>query len=476
MGGFFGVAADNCEKCRTDLFYGTDYHCHLGIRRGGLATVSENSFSRVIHDITNTQFRSKFDADLEKLAGDMGIGVISDYEDQPLIIGSHLGAYAIVTVGAIKNDAELARMAFRKRATHFSEMNGGELNPTELAASLINQEESFEAGIRAAQEQIDGSMSMLILTAKGIYAVRDRLGRTPVIIGKGERGYAVTMETCAFYNLGYEVEQELGPGEAVFITRDGLAQRLPPGERMQVCSFLWIYYGYPASEYEGVNVERSRYRSGAALAARDTVEVDFATGIPDSGVAHALGYSQKRRIPYSRPFVKYTPTWARSFLPQNQAQRELVAKMKLIPIKKLTQGKRILFCDDSIVRGTQLKDTLQRIYSYGAKEIHMRLACPPLFFGCNYLNFSRSRTEMDLATRKAIEEIEGKGVKYDIADYIDERSDKHAALIEHIRSKMGLTSLSFQLLGDMVEAIGVDRGKLCTYCWTGRDGCSMYPH
>ena len=470
MGGFFGAISDCDVRCITHLFYGTDYHCHLGIRRGGLAAVDGGArFTRVIHDISNSQFRSKFDTDLEKLKGSMGIGVISDYEDQPLIVGSHLGTYAIVTVGAITNADSIAQRAFRTRKTHFSEMSGDGLNPTELTAALINEEENFEAGIRNAQELIEGSMSMLILTPKGIYAVRDKLGRTPVIIGKGEHGYAVTMETCAFYNLEYETERELGPGEVIFITRDGIEQRVPPGEHMQVCSFLWIYYGYPASAYEGINVEHSRYRSGAIIATRDDVEVDFAAGIPDSGIAHALGYAQKKGIPYSRPFVKYTPTWARSFLPQNQAQRELVAKMKLIPIKRLIQDKRILFCDDSIVRGTQLKDTLQRIYTYGAKEIHMRLACPPLFFSCNYLNFSRSRTEDDLATRKAIAALEGGKGK--VEDYIDERTDKHAALIEHMRSNVGLTTLAFQRLDDMISAIGIPGENLCTYCWNGCMGC-----
>jgi amidophosphoribosyltransferase len=432
--------------------------------------VDGTKFTRIIHDISNTQFRSKFDGDLEKLRGWAGVGVISDYEDQPLIIGSHLGTYAIVTVGAIRNEEELKRRAFRKRMTHFSEMSGNELNPTELTATLINEEESFEAGIKSAQDKIDGSMSMLILTRGGIYAVRDRFGRTPVIVGKGENGYAVTMETCAFYNLGYEVERELGPGEVVFITKDGCERRVPPGDKMQICTFLWIYYGYPASDYEGVNVEHSRYRSGAALAVRDDVDVDFAAGIPDSGVAHALGYAQKKRISYSRPFVKYTPTWARSFLPPNEAARELVAKMKLIPIKKLTQDKRILFCDDSIVRGTQLKDTLQRIYAYGAREIHMRLACPPIFYGCHYLNFSRSKSESGLATRKAITDMLGTDL-YNIEDYVDENSDKHIALMEYIRSRMGLTSLVFQRLEDMKSAIGIPGENLCTYCWTGCTGC-----
>jgi len=472
MGGFFGVVSDSNEECAMHLFYGTDYHCHLGNHRGGLVVSDGERFTRVIHDISNSQFRSKFDADLVKLNGKSGIGVISDCEDQPLIISSHLGSYAIVTVGAIRNAAGIAQKAFQKRCVHFSEMSGSELNPTELTATLINQGESFEEGIKFAQEQIEGSSSMLILTQKGIYAVRDKFGRVSITIGKGPNGYAVTMETCAFYNLGYEVERELGPGEVVFISPDGVEQRVAPRGTTQICSFLWIYYGYPASDYEGVNVEHSRYCCGAKLAIRDKEEdihieeFDFAAGIPDSGVAHALGYAQKKRIQYSRPFVKYTPTWARSFLPQNQTARELVAKMKLIPIKRLTDNKRILFCDDSIVRGTQLKDTMQRIYAYGAKEIHMRLACPPLFFGCNYLTFSRSKSEMDLVTRKAIAELEGNS-KYRIEDYIDETSDKHNAMLEHIRSKMELTSLKFQRLSDMIDALGVPVEKLCTYCWTG---------
>ena len=471
MGGFFGAISDNSETCVTHLFYGTDYHSHLGMRRGGLAAVNGSKFSRVIHDISNAQFRSKFGADLDRIKGKAGIGVISNFQDQPLIINSHLGTYAIVTVGVIRNAAQLANQAF-KRMTHFSEMSGKGINPTELTAALINQEENFEAGIRAAQKQIKGSASMLILTPKGIYAVRDILGRTPVIIGKGERGYAVTMETCSFYNLGYEIERELGPGETVFISREGVEQRIRPGADMQMCSFLWVYYGFPASDYEGVNVEHSRYRSGAKLAQRDiqnNIEVDFAAGIPDSGIAHALGYAQQRKIYYSRPFVKYTPTWARSFQPIDRATRELVAKMKLIPIRKLTMDKRILFCDDSIVRGTQLKDTLQRIYAYGAKEIHMRLGCPPLFFGCTYLNFSRSILEADLVTRKAMLQLEGKkDIRLD--DYMDEESDRHAALIEFLRKRMGLTSLAFQKLDDMIVSIGLPRDRLCTYCWTGCSG------
>ncbi|MFP4163978.1 MAG: amidophosphoribosyltransferase [Chitinispirillaceae bacterium] len=466
MGGFFGVISNDNDESKAHLFYGTDYHCHLGTRRGGLVTAEGSRFSRVIHDISNAQFRSKFDDDLPKLEGKMGIGVISDYEDQPLIIGSHLGVYSIVTVGHVQNAPALAQKAFNKRSVHFSEMSGNELNPTELTATLINEEGSFEDGIRNAQQLIEGSSSMLILTTKGIYAARDRLGRTPVIVGKSENGYAVTMETCAFSNLGYEIERELGPGEVVFISQDGVEQRVAPGDQMQICSFLWIYYGYPASDYEGINVEHSRYRCGSALALRDNVEVDFAAGIPDSGIAHALGYAHEANIAFSRPFVKYTPTWARSFMPQNQKMRELVAKMKLIPIKKLTQGKRILFCDDSIVRGTQLKDTLQRIYDYGAREIHMRPACPPLLFGCKYLNFSRSKSEMDLATRRVIRDLEG-NADFRVEDYLDEKSDRYHAMIEAIREKMGLTSLSYQYLDDMIDAIGLPKEKLCTYCWNG---------
>ena len=465
MGGFFGVVSK--KDCVQKLFYGTDYHSHLGTRRGGLATLDEGRFTRFIHDITNAQFRSKFEDDILKLKGMTGIGVISDYEDQPLIIGSHLGRYAIATVGVVKNDDILAKKAFGKRGIHFSEMSGNEINPTELIAMLINQEESFETGIKNAQEQIEGSCSILILTEDGIYASRDRLGRTPVIIGKGPDGYAVTIESCAFPNLGYTTEKELGPGETVLLTQEGIEQKNPPGSKMQICSFLWIYYGYPASSYEGINVEATRYRCGAALAEADNVEVDYVSGIPDSGTAHALGYAAKAKIKYCRPFVKYTPTWPRSFMPQQQKTRDLVAKMKLVPIRELTEGRRLLFCEDSIVRGTQLKDTLQRMYDYGAREIHMRPACPPLTYGCKFLNFSRSRSELDLAARKAISELEGQK-EANIEEYVDELSDKHNAMVTKIGQKMGLTTLRYQKLNDMIRAIGMPKEKLCTFCWTGK--------
>ncbi len=466
MGGFFGVVSEH--NCVPDLFYGTDYHSHLGTRRGGMAVVNERGFTRFIHDISNAQFRSKFDDDLSKMEGCSGIGVISDYEDQPLIIGSHLGVYAIVTVGMVRNARDLAQKAFGGRNAHFSEMSGNEINPTELVASLINRGSSFAEGIRHAQEVIEGSCSLLILTREGIYAARDRWGRTPVILGKGERGHVVTMETCALPNLDWERVRDLGPGEAIFVSNDGVETVQPPGERMRICTFLWIYYGYPASSYEGVNVELARYRCGAALAERDDVKVDFVAGIPDSGTAHTLGYADKAGITYRRPFVKYTPTWPRSFMPQDQSIRDLVARMKLVPIRELTAGQRLLFCEDSIVRGTQLKDTIQRMYEYGATEVHMRPACPPLVFGCKYLGFSRSRSEMDLAARKAIKQLESDGETVP-REYTECGSGRYCAMVESIRKRLGLSTLRYQRLDDMVEAIGLPREKLCTYCWTGQE-------
>jgi amidophosphoribosyltransferase len=467
MGGFFGVISQ--EDCVQDLFYGTDYHCHLGTCRGGMAVMNGDNFTRVIHDITNAQFRSKFDDDLPKFSGPRGIGVISDYEDQPLIIGSHLGTYGIVTVGVIKNADAIAKKTFSTRSTHFSEMSGNEINATELVATIINQEETFEAGIAAAQDVIEGSCSILILSKQGLYAARDRLGRTPVVIGSKPGSYCVTFESCAFPNLGYETEKELGPGEIVLITENGYETKKAAGTDMQICSFLWIYYGYPASSYEGINVENARYRCGAALAKVDTVKPDFAAGIPDSGVAHAIGYAIEAGVPYKRPFVKYNPTWARSFMPQVQTVRDLVARMKLIPIRELTRGARILFCDDSVVRGTQLRDTFQRVYDYGARELHLRPACPPLIYGCKYLNFSRSRSEMDLAGRKAIKEIEDEK-QPDLGRYADATTPEYRAMVEIIKRKMGITTLEYQKLPDMVEAIGLPKEKLCTYCWDGCEG------
>lgn len=466
MGGYFGVVSK--EDCVTDLFYGTDYHSHLGTRRGGLAVCDGTCHARYIHDITNAQFRSKFEQDVLKLKGRMGIGVISDMDDQPLIIGSHLGTYAIVTVGRVANTAELMKQLYRLRAAHFSEMSGGEVNPTELVALFINQGSSFTEGIEIAQRAIEGSCSMLLLTDKGIYAARDRLGRTPIVLGRKDGAWAASMESCAFPNLGYETVRDLGPGEVVRLTAEGVETMTMPGHRCQMCSFFWVYYGYPASTYEGINTEAARYRSGAAMARRDDTQVDVVAGIPDSGTGHAMGYAQEKGIPFQRPFVKYTPTWSRSFMPQDQGTRDLVARMKIIPIKELIQGHRLLFCEDSIVRGTQLKDTVRRLFDYGAREVHMRPACPPLVFGCKYLNFSRSKSELDLAGRRAIKEMEGQDGPPP-PPYIDPETPQHRAMVERIRHRLGLTSLRYQRLDDLVTAIGLPKEKLCTYCWDGKE-------
>lgn len=464
MGGFFGVVSKG--DCIEDLFYGTDYHSHLGTKRGGLAVLKSDGFERIIHSIENDQFRSKFDGELERLHGLGGIGVISDYDDQPLLIRSHLGHYAIVTVGAIQNAGELAHQAFARRRIHFSEMSGGEINPTELVATLINEEESFEAGISRVQESIRGSCSLLLLTKEGIYAARDKWGRTPVVIGRKKGSLAVTLETCAFPNLGFAVEKYLGPAEIVFLNAEGYEPRRPPQTRMQICGFLWVYYGYPASSYEGINVEWVRNRCGAFLARRYPIDIDFVAGIPDSGIGHGLGYAAEARVPFKRPFVKYTPTWARSFMPHNQAVRDLIARMKLIPIRELIEGKRFLFCEDSIVRGTQLKDTIQRLYDVGALEVHMRPACPPLIFACPFLNFSTSKSEWDLAARRAIRELEGENVD-DLSRYTRPETKEYQAMEERIRRRLNLTTLKYQRLEDLVQAIGLTKEKICTYCWDG---------
>ncbi|KPL13045.1 amidophosphoribosyltransferase [candidate division BRC1 bacterium SM23_51] len=464
MGGVFGVAARN--DCVRDLFYGTDYHSHLGTSRGGLAVKGDAGIQRHIHDISSTQFRSKFEQDITRMSGTSGIGVISDYESQPLIIGSRLGVYAIVTVGVVTNLEDLAKDAFGKTNAHFSEMSDEGINPTELIATLINQGTTFEEGIAMAQNTIEGSCSLLLLTDEGVYAARDRLGRTPVVVGAKQGARAAAVETCSFPNLGYEIERYLGPGEIVRLTSEGVEGLKAPGEKMQICSFLWVYYGFPASSYEAINVEDVRNRCGATLAKRDDIKIDLVAGIPDSGTGHALGYANASAAPYRRPFVKYTPTWPRSFMPQVQATRDLVAKMKLIPVRELIQGKRILFCEDSIVRGTQLKGTIQILYNHGAKEVHMRPACPPLVFGCKFLNFSRSKSELDLAGRRAIKEIEGKA-ETNLDEYMNSSSDKYCAMVERIRQRLGLTTLKYQQLDDLVAAIGLPKEKLCTYCWDG---------
>lgn len=466
MGGFFGVVSK--VDCINDLFYGTDYHSHLGTKRGGLAVYRPDGFGRVIHNIENDQFRSKFDQDIGVMHSRSGIGVISDYDDQPLLIRSHLGNYAIVTVGAIKNEEALAKQAFQTRRLHFSAMGGGEISPTELVATLINQEETLEAGIEKAQDVIQGSCSLLLLTDRGIYAARDRWGRTPVVIGRKEVSFAVAMETCSFPNLGYRTEKYLGPGEIVFIAAEGYDQKKPPQEKMQICGFLWVYYGYPASSYEGINVEWVRNRCGAHLARRNPLQIDFVAGIPDSGIGHGLGYAAEAGIPFKRPFVKYSPTWTRSFMPQNQVVRDLIARMKLIPIRELIEGKRFLFCEDSIVRGTQLKGTIQRLYDAGALEVHMRPACPPLVYACKFLNFSTSRSELDLAARKAIRELEGDSVR-DLSEYSQNGTEKYKAMEERIRRRLNLTTLKYQRLEDLIEAISLPKEKVCTYCWDGEE-------
>ena len=400
------------------------------------------------------------------MSGTMGVGCISDTEDQPVLILSHLGNHAIVTVGKINNITELVKTAFGRRTTHFSEMSEGEVNPTELVSTLISQEATFEDGIRRMLREIDGSCSLLLLTPHGVYAARDRYGRTPLTIGEKEGACCVSLESCVFPNLGYRYSYSLGPGEIVLLTPDGYEQLVPPGETMRICSFLWVYYGYPASTYEGMNVEAMRYRSGALLARNDDVEVDFVAGIPDSGTAHAIGYANEARIPYSRPFVKYTPTWPRSFMPQDQSVRDLVARMKLIPIRELIDGRRLLFCEDSIVRGTQLRETIRRLYTDGAVAVHMRPACPPLIRSCPYLNFSRSRSELDLAGRRAIADLQGDDVKF-LDEFADPGTDKYHAMVDVVRKRLGLTTLRYQRINDMIEAIGLPKEKLCTYCWDG---------
>ncbi len=464
MGGFFSVASK--EECVTDLFYGTDYHSHLGTMRGGMATAvkGKDGFDRYIHDIRTTQFRAKFEHDVEKMSGNYGIGVISDFDDQPLLIVSHLGMYSIVTVGRINNNKELVRRAFKKGGGHFAEVTDGEANPTELIASLIDSKENFVEGIRYAQSQIEGSCSLLILTKDGIYAARDKFGRTPIIIGRKDGAWAATMESCAFFNLDYQYEKDLAPGEIVLMTEDGIEQKYAGEGEMKMCSFFWVYYGYPASTYEGRNVEEARNECGAKLAQSETVEVDTICGIPDSGIGHGLGYAAQSGVPYRRTFVKYTPTWPRSFMPQNQKSRDLVAQMKLIPIVELIKDRKLLFCEDSIVRGTQLKDTIKRIFDIGAKEVHMRAACPPLLYGCPYLNFSRSRSELDLIARRKINEMEGQACEPP-AEYLDPESEEHREMCRRVAEYLGITSVKYQRLDDMIEAIGIGKEKLCTYCW-----------
>ncbi len=469
MGGFFGAVSD--ENCIYDVFYGTDYHSHLGTRRAGIVMHGEKGFDRAIHNIENSPFRTKFADDVNSMSGTMGIGCISDYEPQPLMVRSHLGTYAITTVGKINNTDELLDLVYKGGHTHFLEMSGGDINATELVAAVINQCETIVEGIRFAQEKIKGSMTLMLMTADGIYAARDKLGRTPVALGVKEDGSrCISFESFAYLNLGYSHDRELGPGEIVFVDRSGAETVSPPQKKMKICSFLWVYYGYPCSSYEGVSVEEMRYNCGKMLARRDNVTPDLVAGVPDSGTAHAIGYSNESKIPFSRPFIKYTPTWPRSFMPVNQSQRNRIAKMKLIPVDSLIKGKSLLMIDDSIVRGTQLRETTEFLYNSGAREVHIRPACPPLLYGCKYLNFSRSTSEMELITRRVIAAREGENITDEVLrSYADPDSTNYKEMVEEISRQLNFTSLRYHRLDDMISSIGIDPDCLCTYCWSGRD-------
>ena len=468
MGGFFGVASK--KDCVFDLFFGTDYHSHLGTRRAGMAVYSkEKGYDRAIHNIENSPFRTKFDKDVNEMKGNLGIGCISDYEPQPLLVRSHHGTYAISTVGKINNMDALVQQLFKTGNSHFLEMSGGDINATELVAAIINQKEHLVEGITYAQELIEGSMTIILLTPKGIYAARDKMGRTPVVVGKKEDGYCISFESFAYLNLGYTDERELGPGEVVIVTPEGIQTLVNPGSDMKICTFLWVYYGYPSSSYEGISVEKMRYNCGSLMAKRDNVKPDIVAGVPDSGIAHAIGYSNESGIPFSRPFIKYTPTWPRSFMPTIQSQRNMIAKMKLIPVHDLIQDNSLLLIDDSIVRGTQLGETTEFLYQSGAKEVHIRPACPPILYGCKYLNFSRSTSEMDLITRRTIKEMEGDGKNVNLSAYSNPETPEYQEMVKRIGVKLNFTSLNYNRLDDMIASVGIDRCKLCTYCWDGKE-------
>ena len=465
MSGFFGCVSR--RDCVADVFYGTDYHSHLGTKKAGMAFFNGEEFIRSIHSLESAYFRNKFEPELGKFAGStLGIGVISDMESQPITVISHLGKFSVVVVGRVVNADEIAAQ-FLKERKHFAELSSSMINQTELVAMLINSGETFKEGIENVYNTVKGSCSFLILTETGIYAARDKYGRTPIVVGKNDDGYVLASESSSFDNLGYVRVRDLGPREVIQVTKDGIVQVAQPGCRKQVCSFLWVYYGYPSSWYEGINVEESRYRCGAAIARHDDVDVDYAAGIPDSGVGHAVGYANERHIPYKRPFVKYTPTWPRSFMPQSQCTRDLVAKMKLLPNEAFTKDAKILFLDDSIVRGTQLKDNVVKLKEAGVKEIHMRIACPPLIYPCMFLNFSSSRSNFDLFTRRVIRDLEGTADLSDdmLREYANPDSEKYKRMIEVMAEHLGLDSLKFQRLEDLVEAIGLPKEDLCTHCW-----------
>ncbi len=470
MGGFFGVASK--RDCVLELFYGVDYHSHLGTRRGGMATYGEDGFNRAIHNIENSPFRTKFDRDVGEMKGNLGIGCISDFEPQPLLICSKLGSFAITTVGKVNNYDELLRQLYDNTHSHFQEMTNGQVNVTELIAALICEKDSIVEGIEYVQDIVEGSMTLLLMTKDGIYAARDRYGRTPLVVGHKEDAYCVSFESHAYINLGYTDYKELGPSEIAYITPEGVETLRAPREEMKICSFLWVYYGYPTSSYEGVNVEEMRYKCGSMLAKRDgdSVHPDVVAGVPDSGIAHAIGYANESGIPYARPFIKYTPTWPRSFMPTNQNQRSLIARMKLIPVQALIENKKLLLIDDSIVRGTQLRETTEFLYNSGAKEVHVRPACPPLLYGCKYLNFSRSKTEMELITRQMIKKREGEECPQEVLDeYANPCSCKYAQMLEDIRQQQNFTTLRYHRLDDLLASIGIEPCKVCTYCFNGKE-------
>ena len=472
MGGFFGAVSR--RDVVLDTFFGVDYHSHLGTRRAGMVVYDrEEGYQKQIHNIENTPFRTKFENDIQTFKGSSAIGCISDMDPQPLLVRSHLGFYAISTIGMINNAQQLIDEFFHGHS-QFMAMSSGRINATELIAALINQKQSIVEGIRYAQQIIDGSATILILQGDSIIAARDRLGRLPVLIGKDEDGYCVSFESFAYSKLGYKNEHELGPGEIVEISERGWKTLRKPGDKMRICAFLWTYYGYPNSNYEGVNVEVSRYKNGASLARLEMdkgsmPDADFVAGMPDSGIPHAMGYANECHKPLARPFIKYTPTWPRSFTPASQDVRRQVAKMKQIPVPELIEGKKLLFVDDSIVRGTQLQETVEFLYSCGAKEVHMRSACPPIMYGCKFLNFSRSNSDMELLTRRTIQEMEGAEGQKHLEEYADANSHRGQCLLHTICEKLGFNTLGYQSLDNLLDSIGIDRDKICTYCWTGKD-------
>lgn len=463
MGGFFGTISK--EECINDLYYGTDYNSHMGTKRGGLSTWTGTGLQRSIHNLENSYFRTKFEDDLNKFEGKSGIGIISDTDAQPIVMNSHLGKYAVVTVAKINNLDDLESQLIKK-GNHFSELSSGQTNPTELVSILIDQGATFVDGIENVFNSVLGSCTLLVLTENGIIAARDKVGRIPVVIGKKEGAMCVSNEPCGYPNLGYEIAYNLGPGEIVHITADGFEQLRKPNKKKQICSFLWVYYGYPVSEYEGINVDMVRYKGGASMAKEDSLDVDFISSIPDSGIGHALGYAMGKGVPYKRAIIKYTPTWPRSFTPSKQEQREFIAKMKLIPNKALLKDKRVIFCDDSIVRGTQLRDNVNILYDYGAKEVHMRIACPPLLHACPFLNFTASKSHLELIARRVVKRLEGVDDK-NLELYKKTGSPQYNQLVEEIRKELNITTLKFNSLENLVDAIGLPKEQLCTHCWDG---------